>query len=51
MRSTNLAADLTAPGKAQAACDLDQDTLEAHRQIPVRTNPKLWPTRVTLPPT
>ena len=38
--ATNLAADLPAPGKAQAACDLDQDTLEAHRQIPGQDQPE-----------
>ena len=41
MRSaTNLAADLRAPGKAQAARDLDQDTLERHRQIPGQDQPE-----------
>jgi 8-oxo-dGTP pyrophosphatase MutT (NUDIX family) len=38
--ATNLAADLPAPGKAQAACDLNQDTLEAHRQIPGKDQPE-----------
>ena len=49
--ATNLAVGLPAPGKAQAPATWTRTPWRRTARSRARTNPKLWSTRVTLPPT